>query len=177
MPHPLINDHADLATAIDVLDKWIEHTMHRQHLPGLAIGIIYDGALLWGKGYGSADVESQTPVTLDTHFRIASISKSFTATAILQLRDAGKLRLDDPAANYLDWFDLRYEDAPDITIHNLLTHTSGLPRDSHKPLFVEFDAPEWQTFGGMLATPFRNADSAHVLPPANSDESARPPAE
>ena len=97
--------------------------MRQRHQPGLAIGIVYEGELLWGKGYGLADLEAGTPVTLDTRFRIASITKTFTATAILQLRDAGKLGLDDPVSQHLDWFDLRFQDAPEITIRNLLTHT------------------------------------------------------
>ncbi len=54
------------------------------------------GELLWGQGYGLANVAQGKPVTLDTRFRIASITKTFTATAIMQLRDAGRLRLDDP---------------------------------------------------------------------------------
>ena len=146
MTHQLIQDHPDVATSIDILDKWIERAIHKSHQPGLAIGIVYDGELLWGKGYGYADLESKTPVTLDTRFRIASITKTFTATAIMQLRDAGKFSLDDPASKYLDWFDLRYEGAPEITIRNLLTHTSGLPRDSHGPMWTDCDAPEWDEF-------------------------------
>ena len=137
MTHLSIAEQADLATAIQLLDKWIQHTRHKAHLPGLAIGLVHRGELLWGKGYGLANVEQGTPVTLDTRFRIASITKTFTATAIMQLRDAGKLSLDDPAADYLDWFDLRYEDAPPITIRNLLTHTSGLPRDAHRPMWTD----------------------------------------
>ena len=146
MSHSLLKDHTDLATSIDVLDTWIKHTMHKNHQPGLAIGIVYDGELLWGKGYGDANMEEKKPVTLDTRFRIASITKTFTATGIMQLRDAGKLRLDDPVSKYLDWFDLRFEDAPEITIHNLLTHTSGLPRDSHGPMWSDYDAPDWDEF-------------------------------
>ena len=96
MTHPLIQDHADLATAIDLLDKWIQRTMHKNHQPGLAAGLVYDGDLLWGKGYGFGDTSKQTPITLNTRFRIASITKTFTATAILNLRDEGKLQLDDP---------------------------------------------------------------------------------
>ena len=99
-----------------------------------------------GRGYGYADIESKTPVTLDTRFRIASITKTFTATGILQLRDVGKLRLDDPVSDYLDWFDLRYQDAPAITIRNLLTHTAGLPRDSVNPMWTECEAPSWEEF-------------------------------
>ncbi len=146
MPHPLMQDHPDLTTAIEVLDKWIEYTAHKNHQPGLAVGIVYDGELLWGKGYGYADLDAKQPVTLDTRFRIASISKTFTAVAIMQLRDAGKLGLDDPVSKYLSWFTLRYADAPEITIRNLLTHTSGLPRDSHGPMWTELDAPEKEEF-------------------------------
>ena len=146
MPHPLLNEHANLATAIDILDGWAAHQRARKRQPGIAIGIVYNGELLWGAGYGMSDIDSQTPVTLDTRFRIASITKTFTATAILQLRDAGKLRLDDPVSEHLDWFDLRYEDAPPITIRNLLTHSSGLPRDSANPMWTDCQAPDWDTF-------------------------------
>lgn len=137
MTHQLIQDHADIATALDLLDKWIQRTMFKHHQPGLAAGIIYDGDLLWGKGFGFANVEKQSPVTLDTRFRIASITKTFTATAILKLRDEGKLQLDDPVEQYIDWFDKRYLDAPAPTIRNLLTHTSGLPRDAAGPMWTE----------------------------------------
>ncbi len=148
----LLNQAPDLATAIDLYDAWIRFTMRQKHQPGLALGIVSDGELLWGRGYGDADIDAKTPVTLDTRFRIASISKTFTAVAILQLRDAGALSLDDPVSRYLDWFDLRYEGAPEITIRNLLTHTSGLPRDSHNPMWTECDAPEWDEFVKELKT-------------------------
>ena len=150
MTHPLLTDHPDLQTAVDLYDSWVELTMHRKHQPGLAVGFVYDGELLWGKGYGFADVDSGTPVTLDTRFRIASISKTFTAVGILQLRDAGRLSLDDPASAYLDWFDLRYDGAPPITIRSLLMHASGLPRDSHNPMWTDCDAPSWDEFASEL---------------------------
>jgi CubicO group peptidase (beta-lactamase class C family) len=137
MTHYLMQDHADLATAIDLLDKWIQRTMHKNHQPGLAAGIVYDGILLWGKGYGFADTAQQKPVTLDTRFRIASITKTFTATAILKLRDEGKLQLDDPVQQYVPWFSQRYLDAPLPTIRNLLTHTSGLPRDATSAMWTD----------------------------------------
>ena len=146
MAHQLLQDHADLATAIGLLDDWIAHRTTQRHLPGLAIGLVYNGELLWGRGYGKANLETGAPVTLDTRFRIASITKTFTATGILQLRDAGKLRLDDPVSLHLDWFDLRYKDAPAITIRNLLTHSSGLPRDSKNPMWTECEAPTWEDF-------------------------------
>ena len=146
MMHPLLVEHADLATAVSLMDDWTAHRVRQRHQPGLALGIVQGGELLWGKGYGLADLEAQTPVTLDTRFRIASITKTFTATGILQLRDAGKLGLDDPVSQHLDWFDLRFEDAPEITLRNLLTHSSGLPRDSKNPMWTECEAPSWDDF-------------------------------
>ncbi len=146
MSTALLNEHPDLATAIDLYAAWIRFTMHKNLQPGVAAGIVYDGELIWGEGFGYADIETKKPVTLDTRFRIASISKTFTAVAILQLRDAGALCLDDPVSKYLDWFDLQFQGAPEITIRNLLTHTSGLPRDSHNPMWTECDAPAWDDF-------------------------------
>ncbi len=138
-----IEQHADLATAISLLDKWITLQIHDRHLPGLAIGIVHKGDLIWGSGYGMANIEQGVPITLDTRFRIASITKTFTAVAILQLRDAGKLRLDDPVSDYLSWFNLRYEGAPQITIRHLLTHTSGLPRDATTPHWTDNVFQSW----------------------------------
>ncbi|NDJ52337.1 MAG: beta-lactamase family protein [Chloroflexi bacterium] len=147
MPHHLLDgDHPDLNSAIDLLDDWLVHTMHLNHQPGLALGIVQDGDLLWGKGYGYADLATEQSVTLDTRFRIASITKTFTATAIMQLRDGGHLGLDDPVSQHLEWFSLHYDSAPKITIRNLLTHTSGLPRDSHKPMWTAYEAPSWEDF-------------------------------
>ncbi|MGB1288826.1 MAG: serine hydrolase domain-containing protein [Aggregatilineales bacterium] len=144
-----IQDNPDLQTALNLLDKWITRQLHILHQPGVAVGIVHQGELLWGKGYGLANVADDTPVTLDTRFRIASISKTFTATAILQLRDMGKLRLDDPVSDYLDWFKLRYPDAPPITIYHLLTHTSGLPRDASIPHWTE---NKFQSWDDLVAT-------------------------
>lgn len=138
-----VTHHADLATAVGLLDKWTAYQVRERHLPGVAVGLVHQGSLIWGKGYGAADLEQQTPITLDTRFRIASITKTFTGLAVMQLRDAGKLRLDDPVSQYLDWFDLRYAGAPAITVRHLLTHTSGLPRDATTPHWTENVFQSW----------------------------------
>lgn len=113
----------------DIYKKFVE----KNHIPGLAYGIVLDGKLLFAGGLGYANLEQHTPVDSQSLFRIASISKSFTAVAILQLRDAGKLSLDDPAANYLPQMEqLNYltKDAPVITVRHLLTHGAGFPEDN-----------------------------------------------
>jgi CubicO group peptidase (beta-lactamase class C family) len=109
-----------------------EHAIENQ-FPGIAFGLMLDGELVFSGSHGVADLESKIPVTEHTLFRIASMTKSVTAMAILQLRDQGKLRLDDPASRHLP--ELRRikpltADAPAITIRDLLTHAAGFPEDN-----------------------------------------------
>ena len=78
--------------------------MAYHHQPGISIGIIHDQDLVWAKGFGHRDVEHRLPATTGTIYRIASITKTFTAMAVMQLRDAGQLQLDDPVAKHLPWF-------------------------------------------------------------------------
>ena len=122
----------EVAAAIAVLDAWVTATVASREQPGLSLAIVYDQDLIWAKGYGFADLAKKVPATPSTVYRIASISKLFTTTAILQLRDAGKLQLDDPVVKYLPWFRIKnaHPDGPTITIRHLLTHTSGLPREA-----------------------------------------------
>ncbi len=139
----------DVAAAIDVLQKWIPVHMRDNRVPGLSLGIVYDQELIWARGFGFADLDTQTPATTKTLYRIASHTKMFTAAAIMQLRDAGKLSLDDPIENYLPWFEIQYRDdmqgdQPPRTIRQLLTHTAGLPRDSVLPAWAESRFPTWE---------------------------------
>lgn len=102
------------------------------HIPGFVYGVVLDGQLIHQMTYGIADVENSTPVDPDTRFRIASMSKSFTAVAILKLRDAGKLSLEDPVAKHLPEFKkvtLPTTDSPVVTIRHLLRMSVGLPQD------------------------------------------------
>ena len=90
------------------------------------------------EGFGRAVMDADGHMETDTRFRMASHSKLFTATAIMQLREQGKIRLDDPVADYLPWFTFQgaAPDDPLITIEQLLTHSSGLPREAgeNRPL-------------------------------------------
>jgi CubicO group peptidase (beta-lactamase class C family) len=111
---------------------WIEGQIAYRGLPGIAVGVIADQELVWAAGFGFADIAAKLPMTPRTKFRMASHSKLFTATAIMQLREQGKLRLDDPVSKYLTWFKVKTAgpDDPAITIEELLTHSSGLPREA-----------------------------------------------
>lgn len=117
--------------AIRLFDTWLDADVAFERVPGLAIGVVIDQQLVWSHGYGFADAAQGIPVTAATPFSICSISKLFTASAVMQLRDAGKISLDEPVRRYLPSFNargtLRMADA--VTMRRLLTHASGLPRD------------------------------------------------
>lgn len=103
------------------------------HAPGVVYGIVLGGKLVRIKGLGVQDLEVNRAVSSDSRFRIASMSKAFTALAILKLRDEGKLSLEAPAETYVpEMKQWRYptSDSPKITVRNLLTHTSGFVEDN-----------------------------------------------
>ncbi len=93
-------------------------------LPGFAILVIKDGKKIYNKGIGLANLEDSKKITPNTDFYLASVSKEFTAMAIMILHDRGKLKFDDHITKYLPGFPAY---GKDITIRNLLTHTSGIP--------------------------------------------------
>ena len=119
--------------AFPVIDSVYKATAEKNHFPGLAFGIVVDGKLVYTGSYGYTDIDKKISVTPSSVFRIASMSKSFTAMAILKLRDEGKLNLDDPAYLYipaLKKFKYATSDSPPITIRHLLTHGAGFPEDN-----------------------------------------------
>ncbi|MGQ9854226.1 MAG: serine hydrolase domain-containing protein [Candidatus Oleimicrobiaceae bacterium] len=134
---------ASVEAKLKVLETWVQELVAYYHLPGVAVGIVRDQELLYARGFGYADLATSAPVTPQTLFRIASITKLFTATAIMQLRDAGKLALDDPLQKYLPWFAIQgcAPEWPPVTIRQLLTHTSGLPREAAFPYWTDHRFP------------------------------------
>jgi serine-type D-Ala-D-Ala carboxypeptidase/endopeptidase len=114
------------------LDELADRTFGEWKVPGLVYGVVRDGRLVHGRGLGTLRVgEAATPTTSSV-FRIASMTKSFTASAVLLLRDEGRLRLDDEIATYvpeLAELQLPTRDSPAITIRHLLTMTAGFPTD------------------------------------------------
>ncbi|MEJ7812956.1 MAG: serine hydrolase domain-containing protein [Gemmatimonadaceae bacterium] len=124
---------AKLSSAFGDIDRAFRDFATREHIPGAAWGIVIDGRLAHVGVTGYREVASRSPVDTNTVFRIASMTKSFTAMAILKLRDEGKLSLDDPAERYVPELQrLAYptSDAPRITIRHLLSHAEGFPEDN-----------------------------------------------
>jgi CubicO group peptidase (beta-lactamase class C family) len=124
---------ARLRRAIPAVDSVMRAFQQRARVPGIAYGLVVDGRLFHVAAHGIRDTRGDAPVDTSSVFRIASMTKSFTALAILQLRDAGRLSLDDPAERYVpELAQLRYpsSDSPRITVRHLLTHSAGFPEDN-----------------------------------------------
>ena len=110
----------------DSVDAYIRAGMHTAHIPGLALGVVRGDHVAYLKGYGIAGPDGR-PVTSQTPFILGSTSKSFTALAVMQLVEAGKIDLDAPVTKYLPWFRARNAAGSDqISVRHLLHHTSGL---------------------------------------------------
>ncbi|HEV7333388.1 MAG TPA: serine hydrolase domain-containing protein [Flavisolibacter sp.] len=122
-----------IKAALPVIDKLYKDFAARVHSPAFVYGVVVDGQLIGTGQTGHIQVDKKLPATTRSAFRIASMTKSFTAMAILQLRDAGNLQLDDPVSKYIPAFAQQAypaTDAPTVTIRHLLTHAAGFPEDN-----------------------------------------------
>lgn len=120
---------AQSAATTAAVTEYVKAEMQRQHIPGLSLLVVKSGKIIRAEGFGLANVELQVPVKPETIFQSGSVGKQFTATAVMMLVEEGKIGLDDPLTKY-------FPDAPaswkDVTVRNLLSHTSGFgdyPKD------------------------------------------------
>ena len=129
--------------ALRLIDSWIEAQQDYLNLPSISVAIVKDQQTIWSKAYGLANGDGKLPASTNTLYSICSISKLFTSIAIMQLYDAGKLRLDDQIETILPQYKLKqqFKDSGPITIRSLLTHSSGLPRESDYPYWTGPDFP------------------------------------
>lgn len=122
-----------LAPAFAAVDRIYGDHAEKNHYPGMAYGVVLDGALVHSGAVGMLDLQNRVPASATSLFRIASMTKSFTAMAIMKLRDRGRLSLSDPAENFIpEMREFRYptSDSAPVTIQNLLTMTAGFPEDN-----------------------------------------------
>ncbi|WP_228728324.1 serine hydrolase domain-containing protein [Brevibacillus composti] len=109
------------------VEDYVREKMGREGIAGAAIAVSRRGEIVYEQGFGVRDLETGEPVTPDTIFGIASVTKSFTALAVMQLAEQGKLSIDDPVTAYLPEFALSTLEQPELVrIHHLLSHTTGL---------------------------------------------------
>ena len=140
---PSLADDPGVAEALHLLDTWMDAAQAYGGIPGASLAVVHDQELVWARGFGFAHVEREEPATPSTMYSVCSISKLFTAVGVLQLRDQGRVDLDDPVAKHLEWFRIRDEfaEAGPVTVEGLLTHTSGLPREAKAPYWTGPDYP------------------------------------
>jgi D-alanyl-D-alanine carboxypeptidase len=127
-----------LEKSLDYIKDWLRFQHERGDIPGLAVSIGVDGKVVFNEAYGYADIEKKEELTTDHIFRIASHSKTFTAAALMQLQEQGKLKIDDHVADYLPWLkdhkDKRWQQ---VTLRQIMSHGAGVIRDG-------LDSNYWQ---------------------------------
>jgi CubicO group peptidase (beta-lactamase class C family) len=121
------------------LQPLIQDFLRKQEIPGFAIALIDDGKVVYEKGFGVLSLKNADATTPRSLFHMASITKPFVATAVMQLVEKGKIRLDAPITEYLPYFEMADPRAKTITIQQLLTHTSGMPDVDD----YEWDKPQY----------------------------------
>jgi CubicO group peptidase (beta-lactamase class C family) len=124
--------------------------MDSNHVPGLALGIVQDGQVVYAEGFGVARVDTDQPVTPQSVFQIADQTHTFTALAALQLAEQGKLELDAPVVEYLPYFRLADERCSQITVKHLLTQMAGLPPTPYWAPNLDWEGKTVQTDDGAL---------------------------
>ncbi|HET7059799.1 MAG TPA: serine hydrolase domain-containing protein [Candidatus Saccharimonadales bacterium] len=136
-----------LDKSLDFMSGWLSFLYEREEIPGFVIAVSHKGKVLFNEAYGYANIEEKTKLTPRHIFRIASHSKTFTATAIMQLQEQGKLNIDEPVVKYITWLN-RHKDKrfQGVTIRQVMSHGAGIIRDG-----AEYDF--WQ-----LKQPFPNAE-------------------
>jgi CubicO group peptidase (beta-lactamase class C family) len=128
---------------IDKLDRLIPQLLEQYKVPGVAVSLVHNGEAVWSQGYGLADREQDKPVTTDTVFQVASISKAITSWGVMRLVERGRLELDAPVEKYLTRWHLpssKY-DASGVTIRRLLSHSAGLSVDGYPGLPPDVQLP------------------------------------
>ena len=137
------NVDPNIANAVNEFRSSVPKLMKKSKISGCALALVDNQGILWVEGFGTTDFKRKIPVTPNTLFYIGSISKTFTATAVLLAVQDGLLDLDEPITTYLPDFKVfsRYEERPEskITLRHLLNHTSGLPREAVGCNMVEYD--------------------------------------
>ncbi|HSX52925.1 MAG TPA: serine hydrolase domain-containing protein [Patescibacteria group bacterium] len=132
-----LNSHK-LQAATNYIDSWLTFNFDNSRVPAMSVAIQHGDKLVYSKAFGHANLAKKDKLTTDHTFRIASHSKTFTATAVAQLKEAGKLRLDDTVSQHLKWFkSTKDKRISELTIRQLLNHTAGVIRDGE-------DANYWQ---------------------------------
>jgi len=158
-----------LAEGIEFARLWADGQRSYEEVPGMSIAIVNDQQLVWSGASGFADPQTKKLASAETLYSICSVSKLFTSVGVMQLRDEGKLNLDDPVSKHLPWFTMKPLDGGgEITVRGILTHSSGLPRESDFPYWTgEFNFPTREQIIGQISKQEALYTSGDVLQYSN----------
>ena len=123
-------DLASARQALAYFDRWLAFRQHYLRVPGVQAAVLIGDTVELSTAHGLADVERAVPMTTEHLFRIASHSKTFTSTAVLQLVEQGRLRLDDTAGSWVPYLAEQHSPLADVTVRELLSHAGRVYRDS-----------------------------------------------
>jgi CubicO group peptidase (beta-lactamase class C family) len=148
-------DDAALDGALALFDRWVEAHQSYNAIPALSVGVVRDQDLIWQKSWGLANPARKISANAETLYSICSLSKMFAGIALMQQRDAGALNLDDPVSAHLPEFKPRQtgQHAGPLTVRGLLTHSSGLSRETLGAYWSppDFDFPDRETLLAALS--------------------------
>ncbi len=128
---PAVIPRGDYSYAVKYVDYEINRLMRKQHLPSVVVALIDGQDVVYEHAYGLANIEENTPATLDTIYKLGSITKLFTGIEVMRMYEEGLVDLDAPITEYLPDFSInsRFSSSEPITIRSILAHRSGLPRN------------------------------------------------
>src|SRR6266496_770007 len=147
---------ASASEQADGVDDYLKSEMTKRHIPGVSVAVIRDGKVILASSYGQANVELSVPVTPDSVFKLASVTKPFTATAIMMLVEEGKISLDGRLAEYLPNLPSQWAN---VTVRQALSHTSGVADYLQAPRW------SWQSSWREDLTPNQFIKFASEAPP------------
>lgn len=160
--------HLDPATA-DRLERFVYDVMATESLPGVSVAVVDADRLTYANGFGSRDLGENRAATAETLYGFGSVTKSFTALAVMQLAEAGHLDVRDPVSDHVPF---EVETDEPVTLHHLLTHSSGLPS-----LGVSEALIARRTGSGEAGVPLGDRDDVHAHLAGAGDELLGPPGE
>jgi CubicO group peptidase (beta-lactamase class C family) len=143
---------AKVAARLRAAEAWIETQLAHDNVAGASMAIVHDQEVVWSRGFGYANVARKVPATPRTRYSICSISKLFTSIAAMRERDAGRLDIDRPISDYVDWYNIRDVESPDgpVTARGIMSHVAGLPREADTPYWTEAKFPDIATVRARL---------------------------
>ncbi|MFB6154945.1 MAG: serine hydrolase [Haloferacaceae archaeon] len=151
------------------LERFVYDVMAEESLPGVSVAVVDGDGLAYAEGFGSRDLSENLPATADTLYGFGSVTKSFTALALATLAEEGHLDFDDPVADHVPF---EVETDGTVTLHHLLTHSSGLPS-----LGVSKALIARRTGSGEAGVPLGDRDDVHAFLAGADDEVVAPPGE